>query len=258
MTEKILTVDVGNTSSTIGVYSGKRITRLGGIPSKGQTANDIRAALKRLCKRQKFHDAVLASVVPNATGVWSRVLREITGVPPLVVTHEINLGVAVSYPRPESIGADRLANASAAVARYEPPIVVADFGTALTFDVITPRAGYVGGIIAPGLPLMFDYLAEKTALLPHTELTPVKHYVGKSTVEAMSLGAKFGYRGAVREISHHLLSKLGEDKTTFCVTGGYAANILRGLDIPIEYDRNLTLFGLGRIYDLNRGKCEAQ
>jgi type III pantothenate kinase len=129
--------------------------------------------------------------------------------------------------------------------------VVADFGTALTFDVVSRTRGYIGGIIAPGLPLMFSYLAEKTALLPEVDLGPVRHGVGKSTVEAMRLGARWGYRGMVREILHELRKSIGPGRMKCCATGGDAEWVMRGIEPNVPVDRDITLYGLGRIYELN-------
>jgi type III pantothenate kinase len=146
-----------------------------------------------------------------------------------------------------------LANASAAEARYGAPVIVADFGTALTFDVVSAEGAYVGGAIAPGLPLMVDYLAEKTALLPRIRLTGRCAGVGRSTPGAMRIGARIGYRGIVREIVGYLTDSMGGKKPRLCATGGYARWALAGLDLPFEFDRNLTFHGLIRIYGLNTG-----
>lgn len=130
-------------------------------------------------------------------------------------------------------------------------MIVADFGTALTFDVVASRKGYTGGVIAPGLPLMYDYLAEKTALLPHVKPAAVRRAVGKSTAEAIQIGTRWGYLGMVREILNRIEKELRKKEITVCATGGYASWILQGLKKPVIIDRDLTLYGFGRIYDLN-------
>ncbi len=165
----------------------------------------------------------------------------------------MDLGIKVTYPRPETIGADRLANACGAAARYGTPAIVADFGTALTFDVISRSEGYIGGVIAPGLPLMFTYLAEHTALLPKIDLAPVRRSVGKTTEEAMRLGAKWGYRGMVREIVAELKKSIGPGRVHLCGTGGFAGRVLQGMKPVMTVDKDLTLYGLGRIFELNGG-----
>jgi type III pantothenate kinase len=156
--------------------------------------------------------------------------------------------VRIDYPRPETIGPDRLANACGGVARYGAPLVVADFGTALTFDMVTADRRYVGGVIAPGLPLMTDYLYERTALLPRLKLGGACPRIGRSTKGAMRIGAHIGYRGMVREIVNHL-SRSWRTPPHLCATGGYARWAIQGLDMPFVIDPTLTLFGLGCIFE---------
>jgi type III pantothenate kinase len=168
------------------------------------------------------------------------------------VNHRLRLGVTIAYPHPATIGADRLANASAAAAFYGVPVIVADFGTALTFDIVSRRGAYIGGVIAPGLPLMTDYLAERTALLPHIALEGRLQRIGRSTVAAMRIGALVGYRGMVREIVAHIQRGMSERQVTLVATGGYAARALRGIGFPITIDPDLTLKGLIHIRSLNK------
>jgi type III pantothenate kinase len=194
---------------------------------------------------------VIASVVPPVNARWKKACKA-AGLPaPLFVSHELELGVAVDYPKPGNIGADRLANAAAAAKLFGTPSVVCDFGTALTFDVLDGKRGYIGGIICPGLPLMFDYLAEKTALLPHVKPAKTKAVVGRNTTQAMQIGARLGYRGMVREILQAIRKDLGTKQMTVCCTGGYAGWIFDGWDVKAIVDPNLTLKGLGIIGELN-------
>ena len=246
-----LAVDVGNTSSALGVISGKRV--LGVEHVRGGIANSDAAdgALRRLLSGKQVHGAILASVVPNDNLRWSKLIKAHVGAPPFLVTHKAKLGVAIQYPKPASIGADRLANAAAAVFRYGAPVIVADFGTALTFDVVAEGPTYVGGVIAPGLPLMTEYLADRTALLPLIRLKGKCGKVGKSTEGAMRIGAHVGYRGIVREIVEHLTKGLGRDSVALCATGGFAKWILADTDMPFEVEPNLTLMGLRKIFELN-------
>jgi type III pantothenate kinase len=164
----------------------------------------------------------------------------------------MNLNIKVDYPQPETIGADRLADTAAAWDLYGSAVIVADFGTALTFDVVTGDGRYVGGVIAPGLPLMTDYLAERTALLPAIGLDGRFKNIGRSTSEAMRIGVVVGYRGMVREILNHVKSGLKERKVRFCATGGYAGLALKGLDTPVDIVPDLTLNGLVLLRELNR------
>lgn len=211
----------------------------------------IRAGIKRLVGNRHVDGAVLGSVAPSMNQSWTDAVRDLLGLKLLTVSHKLDLGVAIDYPKPSKIGADRLANACAAVHRYGSPVLVTDFGTALTFDIIAGGDRYVGGVIAPGLPLMTDYLAEKTELLPHIRLTQTDTSIGKSTREAMCVGGSIGYRGMVRELITEIKRDLGVKRLTIVATGGYSEWVLKGLQLPIEYWPDLTLIGLGRIYELN-------
>ncbi len=242
-----LVIDIGNTSTSVGYYRDGKVSGTGRCASR---FNRVEEALPLLSRR--WADAVVvASVVPSADAKWKRAIRRAGQPDPLFVTHALELGVAVDYPKPERIGADRLANAAAAARLLGAPSVVCDFGTALTFDVLDARRGYVGGIICPGLPLMFDYLAEKTALLPHVAPARTRAVVGRNTKQAMQIGARLGYRGMVREILAALEKELATPGLSVCCTGGYAGWIFQGWDVPATIDPQLTLKGLGIIGELN-------
>jgi len=249
--DPILVIDVGNTSTSLGIYQGGVITATKLIPSPAITKSDH--MIIDLPPARTIRAAVICSVVPMITQHWvDAVANAHPDIDILLVDYHLNIGIPIAYPEPDTIGADRLANACAASELFGTPVIVADFGTAVTFDVISKKRGYIGGVIAPGLKLMFSYLAEKTAMLPVVDPGPTQHKVGRSTEEAMRLGARWGYRGLVREIFKELKSGLGERGVHFCATGGYAPWVLRnsGIKIPIKPD--LTLYGLGRIYELNQ------
>lgn len=235
-----LVVDIGNTSTSLAVARGLKLSSVQRAPSTGP-ALKLRSVPAR---------AVIASVKPGVNKSWERFLKK-RGVAEIFwVNHTVNLGIPVSYPKPETIGADRLADVCEAAAEYGTPVVVCDFGTALTFNIVTAKDGYVGGIICPGLPLMFDYLAEKTELLPHIKPVKTTHVVGKSTEEAMRIGAHLGYLGMVKEILAQLRKELGHH-TKVCATGGFAKWVFEGWDHPVPVDQQLTLKGLARIAILN-------
>ncbi|HEY5621392.1 MAG TPA: type III pantothenate kinase [Pontiella sp.] len=242
-----LVIDIGNTSTSVGYCRKEKVSGVGRCPSRFSDPEEV----VPLVTRKPVDAVVVASVVPSLNARWKRVLKN-AGLPvPVFVSHELNLGVPVNYPKPGNIGADRLANAAAAARLLGTPSIVCDFGTALTFDVLDGKQGYIGGIICPGLPLMFDYLAEKTALLPKVEPSRTKAVVGRSTVQAMQIGARLGYRGMVREILQSLKKDLGVRKLPVCCTGGYAGWIFRDWDVEAVIDPKLTLRGLGIIGELN-------
>jgi type III pantothenate kinase len=164
----------------------------------------------------------------------------------------VKLGVEIDYPKPQSIGADRLANAAAVTALYGFPAIVVDFGTAVTFDIVSGRRAYIGGVISPGLEAMTNFLYRRTALLPKLSLKEPRRAIGKSTIQAMLSGAVFGYRGLVREILTQVRAEQFSHKKVHVVaTGGYARLIARRLPEIDVVHPNLTLEGLRIVANLN-------
>lgn len=165
---------------------------------------------------------------------------------------KLKLGVEIDYPKPRSIGADRLANAAAVTALYGCPAIVVDFGTAVTFDIVSERGAYIGGVIAPGLEAMTNFLYQRTALLPELSLKEPRRAIGKSTIQAMLSGAVFGYRGLVREILAQITAEeFPRKKVHVVATGGYARLIGRRLPEIGVVHPNLTLEGLRIVGNLN-------
>jgi type III pantothenate kinase len=160
-------------------------------------------------------------------------------------------GIGIEFPQPASIGADRLANAVAARAHFGAPVIVVGFGTAVAFDVVNRRGDYVGGIIAPGLAAMTDYLHEKTALLPRIKIREVQSAIGKSTEEAMLVGAVHGYRGLIRGLLAELKHELKAKRLPVVATGGYAKLIAAKLPEISAVEPTLTLEGLRLVWRAN-------
>lgn len=246
-----IVVDIGNTSTSIGRYENGAVSAIGAV--RGGMASRIENVDRALIAAgaATASRAVLASVVPAATPHWIWLLKRLFNLETLVLTHETPLPIGIRYPKPETIGADRLADACGAAARFGAPAIIADFGTALTFDVLSRDREYLGGVIAPGLPLMTSYLHEKTAKLPEIDLqaAPIEP-IGTSTENAMRIGALVGHRGMIREVTAHLMKTTGPD-AHLCATGGYARWAIEGSDLPYSVEPDLTLFGLGVIHDFN-------
>ncbi|MEI8243188.1 MAG: type III pantothenate kinase [bacterium] len=253
---RCIVIDVGNTSTGVARYDGGRISHISHINGGVRKRPDACATAVRRAAGSGVAGAVLGSVVPAVNPAWQRLVKRVAGVPLLVAGASTPMQVRVDYPRPETIGPDRLANACGGVVRYGAPLVVADFGTALTFDIITADCRYIGGVIAPGLPVMTDYLFERTALLPRLKLGGACPRIGRSTKGAMRIGAHIGYRGMVREIVNHLRTSL-PGRLHLCATGGYARWAIKGLDMPFVIDPTLTLFGLGCIFEAQCKKKRA-
>jgi type III pantothenate kinase len=245
---KLIVIDVGNTSTGIALYDNGKISRVTHLKGGIRKQSEACAEAVRKAARGMVNGAVLGSVVPGVNPAWKRMIKHELGCDLLIVKAGVKMDVAIDYPEPETIGADRLADAVGGVRRYGAPLIVADFGTALTFDVITRDHRYIGGVITPGLPLMSDYLYERTALLPRVEFTGECPQVGRSTQQAMRIGAQIGYRGMVREIVTYLKKNVGQ-KFKLVATGGYARWALEGSGMDFVIDQDLTLFGLGCIWE---------
>ncbi|HEX5791590.1 MAG TPA: type III pantothenate kinase [Luteolibacter sp.] len=201
-------------------------------------------SLEQLLAGVEFSAAIVCSVVPEKREVIQTYFAK--RCPLHLLDWRSPLGMAVDYPKPEQIGADRLANAAGVLTRHGAPVIVVDFGTAVTFDVISGQPAYCGGVIAPGLGAMSGYLPQKTALLKAIELIEPPSAIGKTTEHAMQVGAVWGYRGLVREIIAQVRKELtGEVKVV--ATGGDAELIARGVTEIDAVDRDLTLDGLRQV-----------
>jgi len=245
----LLLLDIGNTHTHVGLASAKRLWPLGDIPTAGWSSGSASRRLRRLVRCVFVTAAALCSVVPQAT-LWVR--EAVEGgwdLRAFVLTPRTVRGVGINYPKPETIGPDRLANAVAARHLFGAPGVVLDFGTAGTFDVVDRRGDYIGGIIAPGLAAMTSYLHEKTALLPRIRIREVRRSIGRSTEEAMLVGAVHGYRGLVRELIGELKRDLRARRLPVVATGGYAALIASGLPEISAVRPQLTLEGLRLVWE---------
>ena len=245
---KLLAVDVGNTSTAVGLWTDGRVSRVahcdGGFAEASAAAGRIASASARGCDALAY-----VSVVPKEDTKWRAFARRL-GLEFRQVTHRCFADrglLTIDYPRPETIGADRLADAAGAVSRYGAPVLVMDFGTALTAAVVTGDRKWRGGAIAPGFPLMRDYLFERTAKLPRMKLGLGRApKVGRTTEGAMRFGALVGYRGMVKEIAATLSRNFGED-FRLVATGGFARWALRDIGMDFTIDPTLTLYGAGLI-----------
>jgi type III pantothenate kinase len=236
--------DIGNTHTHLGFVESEVVERQTEIPTQSWLSGGAQASLEHALEGQQVKGACLCSVVPSVTASVKRLMKSDWGIDCHEINHRTVKGVSIEYPNPNSIGPDRLANAVAAKHHFGAPVVVVDFGTAVTFDVVDQTGAYIGGIIAPGLAAMTSYLHEKTALLPCIEIREPESSIGKSTEEAMLIGAVTGYRGMVSELIRRLKQELHTDKLAVVATGGYAEIISAALPEIDTVDPLLTLEGL--------------
>ena len=248
----ILLFDIGNTHAHLGLANASRVVKQIDIPTAGWRDGSAAVRVKKFVGRAKLEGAALCSVVPQVTPLIERFVRQTWKLPTLQLTPKTLRGVGIDYPKPQTIGPDRLANAVAARRRFGAPVVVVDFGTAVTFDVVDARGNYIGGVIAPGLAAMTDYLHERTALLPRIKIREVHSAVGKSTEQAMLVGAVHGYRGLIRGLLVELKRELKTKRLPVVATGGYAKLIASGLPEISAVEPNLTLEGLRLVWEASR------
>jgi type III pantothenate kinase len=245
LTTDYLLIDISNSFVKLAFATTRKIGKPARLPTSKLTA----AALRRILRGHKVGAVVVSSVVPKRN---KAITAAAGSVQVLFLNPKLDLGVGIDYPTPRSIGADRLANAVAVAQLYGSPAIVVDFGTAVTFDVVSAASDYVGGVIAPGLEVMTNYLYQRTALLPKLTLREPPRAIGKTTRDAMMSGAVFGYRGLVREILRHLAAEnFPKKKPHLVATGGYARLIARKLPEIEAVHPNLTLEGLRLVANRN-------
>ena len=234
--KKILLIDISNSFTKTCLVVGDSISRVKRLPTPSLDA----AQILGLYPSKQIEAVVLSSVVPSKNPVIHAAFARV-----LEVGAALDLGVGIDYPSPRSIGADRLANAAACASLHGFPGIVVDFGTAVTFDVISQAGDYIGGVIAPGLNAMTSYLHDRTALLPNIKLREPSSAVGRSTRDAMLSGAVHGCRGLVKEILAQIRSEaFPKKRPRIIATGGDAELIAGRVGLFDIVDPLLTLRGL--------------
>ena len=241
-----LLIDISNSYAKLAFASREQVSN----PTRIPTSELSSSVVAEFLRRRQVNKVVVSSVVPTKNSAISKAARDKAQVRWL--DWKLRLGVTIDYPKPQSIGADRLANAAGVADLYGCPAIVVDFGTAVTFDVVSGRRSYIGGVIAPGLEAMTNFLYQRTVLLPRLSLKEPHCAVGKSTVEAMRSGAIFGYRGLVREILARIKAEqFSRKKVTVVATGGYARLVAGQLPEVAVVHPHLTLEGLRIVGNLN-------
>lgn len=263
----LLVADVGNTDTVFGLYeregkgSPARVWRAESNPRR--TADEWAALIGRLLEAEEHHlrdvdDLVIASVVPDVTRALSRLAETHIGHAPLVVTAESDLGIAVEVDRPAEVGADRVVNCLAALAKWKAPLVCVDLGTATTFDVVSKKGAFAGGMIVPGPNTFLQALAARTAKLPALPVARTETVIGKSTQHAMQAGAFWGYVDLVEGLLARIAKELGA-KPTVIATGGWAQVVgpaCRSID---HFEPELTVEGLRLAWErLTKGVARAK
>ncbi|MCJ7623103.1 MAG: type III pantothenate kinase [Anaerolineaceae bacterium] len=253
----LLTIDIGNTNLTIGLYEGQKLGARWRLATDHDRMPDeyglqILSLLQHSgCSPIQLHAVCMASVVPPLTSRIEQACNEYLMKAPLKVDHKTHTGIKILVENPGSVGADRIVDAVAAHNLYGGPACVIDFGTATTFDAIDSKGNYLGGAIAPGISIASEALFLRTAKLPRVELIPPPSVIGRNTTEAMQSGLIFGYVSLVEGMVDRFRRLLGAEMKVIC-TGGLGELISRETDVIQIIAPWLTLDGLRMIWEMNQ------
>jgi type III pantothenate kinase len=253
----LLAIDVGNTQITLGIFSSGKLLHTWRLQTHRQrTADELGIQLAQLLAAasldpRQLSGVVIASVVPPLDAALREAVRKYLGKKPLVVSSRIKLGIKNLYKKPEEVGADRLVNAVAVHSLFKAAVIVVDFGTATTFDCVSSRGDYLGGVIAPGLEMAADALASRTAKLPKVTFEIPARALGKTTVDSIESGLFWGYVGLVDKILIQLKREMG-GQPKVVATGGLSVVIGPRVKAISKILPDLTLQGLRLIWDLNK------
>lgn len=250
---KLLAIDIGNTTTVFGIFEGENLKEKWKVSSHRERTEDEWWILIKNTVGEGFDDVVISSVVPPITEVLRSAFEKHWGKTPLFLEPGVRTGLSIVYDPPSSVGADRVANAVAGVRKYGFPLIIVDFGTAITFDVISKKGEYIGGAIAPGARISSEALFTRTAKLPKVELSRPARVIGKNTVESIQSGLYYGFIGMVEGILNNLFHELG-GKVRVIATGGEGEIFFSAIKAIELYDPDLTLEGLRIIHELNRKK----
>jgi len=253
----LLVIDIGNTDITLGVFEDENLRATWRMATGIHRLTDEYAVLllnllqNRSIQTSDIKNAALCSVVPPLTVTFQQLFQRYFDISPLVVAAGVKTGVRILMDNPREVGADRIVNAAAAHHLYEGPVIIADLGTATTFDTVSRGGDYLGGAIAPGIGTAVEALFLRAAKLPRVELIPPKRAIGTDSITAMQSGIIFGYVGLVEGLVARIQEELDE-KAMVVATGGFAEIIANETKVIDTVNPDLTLIGLRLIHQMNQ------
>ena len=254
----LFVIDIGNSNIVLGVYKGAELFKSWRVETKkGRTSDEYGILVKELLTfsgidSKEISDIIISSVVPPLESTIIEMADKYFSIKPLMVGPGVKSGISILYENPKEVGADRIVNAVAALKRYGGPLIIVDFGTATTFDLITEKGEYGGGVIAPGIGISVEALFQRASKLTRVDLVKPKNVIGRNTVNSIQSGIIFGYVGLVDGIVKKMKEESGVSARVIA-TGGLASLIAEESSEIDEVVENLTLEGLKIIYETNRG-----
>ncbi len=245
----ILAIDIGNTHTVFGVYNKSKLLGDCRVTSfVTRTEDEFGILVKNFCIEmkipvRKIKHIGISSVVPNLTGVIYRMSIKYFNIEPLIVSSELNLGVKILYDDPTTVGADRICNAIAGFTKYKSALIIVDFGTATTYDVVSEKGDYLGGVIAPGIETSAAELHRRAAKLPRIDLHFPKNVIGKTTDSSMKSGVLYGALDAMEKMIERIKKEL-PTKPTVVATGGFSELIFSRSKVVDYHEPTLVLEGV--------------
>ncbi len=257
----LLAIDAGNTNVVFAVFDGKKLVGQWRIATDARrTADEYGVWLLQVMERakiapKKITGTIMACVVPQAIFELRQLARRYFGTELLLVggDHEVKIGMKINIDNPHEVGADRLVNAFAAWRRFKQAMIIVDFGTATTFDVVSSKGEYMGGVIAPGVNLSLDALHRAAAKLPNIGIMRPAKVIGRNTITAMQSGVYYGYAGLVEMITDRIKKEYG-GKMKVIATGGLASLYAKACPVIEKVEPDLIIYGLKEIYEMNSGQ----
>ena len=253
----LLAIDVGNSNNVIGLFSGEKLLTHWRIRTEwNRTADEYWVLIKEFIllndvETETIDDIIIACVVPPLVPILQGMAKKYFLCEPLIVGPGVKTGISILYRNPSEVGADRIVNSVAAFEKYGGPLIIVDFGTATTFDVVSNKGEYLGGSIFPGVQISLEALFKNTAKLPRVDMTLPERVIGKSTVESLRSGAVYGFSGMVEAIVRQIKDELGQNARVIA-TGGVLDWITNKTSVIDTLDPFLTLDGLRIIYEKNK------
>ncbi len=253
----LIAFDIGNTNTVAGVFNKNALRyKFRYHTSNIETADELALKISMLLKDKEIDKGditavIVCSVVPTLTGAYIDIAKPLFGANPIVVGPRVKTGIALLYDNPHEVGADRIANTVGGFVKYGGPLIVVDLGTAITFDAVSAKGEYLGGVIAPGIDTSMASLSKRAAQLPQVGLDKPTKVIGKNTVAAMQSGAVFGFCGLIDTIARKMQKEMGGNPKVVA-TGGQSYWLKEVSETIEAVDPDLTLFGLLEIWKRNR------